>query len=74
MHAVAMVIYCCHGNRILVVLGDEGLLQFSKPQFEEGGSDVGVSETIRWGNPPVHMKQQRVDLINITRYPGGGGR
>ena len=31
---------------------------------------MGVSEAIRWGNPLVHMEQQSVDLINITRNPG----
>ena len=46
---------------------------------------MGVSEAIRWGNPLVHMEQQSVDLVNITRNPGweegeeegregGGGR
>ena len=57
--------------RILVALRYERFLQFPEPKLEEGGRDVGVSEAVRWGKPLVHVKQQTIDLVYITRNSRG---
>ena len=53
-------------SRILVFFWYEWVLQFSEPEFEQGGRDVGVGQLLHWQLPFVQLQLEAIHLINVT--------